>query len=88
MDDLDQAVEHIAGDNAVAAKQVATRIWKASHLLAEQPSMGRPGRISGTREWVIDGTSYIMAYRVREEVLEVLRVIHGARQWPRDIGNG
>lgn len=78
-------MEHIAEDSPAVAERLAARIWNASHLLAEQPAMGRPGRISGTREWVIDGASYILAYRVRQETLEVLRVMHAARQWPDHI---
>ena len=50
--------------------------------LAEMPAAGRPGRVSGTRELVVPGTRYIVAYRVRNNVLEVLRVMHGARSWP------
>lgn len=47
--------------------------------------MGRPGRVGGTREWVIQGTPYIMAYRVREDRLEVLRVLHTAMEWPDEF---
>jgi len=31
---------------------------------------------------VVSGTPYIVPYRVRGEVLEVLRVLHGAMRWP------
>jgi toxin ParE1/3/4 len=44
--------------------------------------MGRPGRVISTRELVVSGTPYIVAYRVREGVVEILAVIHGAQQWP------
>jgi toxin ParE1/3/4 len=45
--------------------------------------MGRPGRVTGTRELVVDGTPYILPYRVRNRVVQILRVLHGARRWPQ-----
>lgn len=34
------------------------------------------------RELVITGTPFIAAYIVKEDVVRVLRVLHGARMWP------
>ncbi|MFC3110844.1 type II toxin-antitoxin system RelE/ParE family toxin [Undibacterium arcticum] len=44
--------------------------------------MGRPGRVIGTRELVIH-PNYIIPYRMSGDVVEVLRVQHVARRWPR-----
>jgi toxin ParE1/3/4 len=52
------------------------------YLLADNPHMGRPGRVPGTRELVVTRTPYIVPYRVRGDTLEILRVYHGARRWP------
>lgn len=43
--------------------------------------MGRPGRVSGTREWVVSGTPYLLVYRERGDALEVLHVWHEAQDW-------
>jgi toxin ParE1/3/4 len=40
------------------------------------------GRIKGTREFVVTDTPFIVAYRVRDDRVEVLAVFHGARLWP------
>jgi toxin ParE1/3/4 len=45
--------------------------------------MGRIGRRKGTRELVVAGLPYFVVYRLRASTIEVLRVIHGARDWPR-----
>ena len=42
--------------------------------------MGRTGRVAGTRELVI--APYVIAYRSRKSVIEILAIIHGARRWP------
>jgi plasmid stabilization system protein ParE len=47
--------------------------------------MGRPGRIEGTRELVISRTPYIAAYRIGGDTVRILRVLHGAQQWPGEM---
>lgn len=50
--------------------------------LAEDSHLGRPGRVKGTRELVVNGTPYRVVYRVEAEVVLILRVLHGAQRWP------
>ena len=80
--DLRRIAHYIAQDNPTAAERLTVRITEAVADLAEHPLMGRPGRVISTRELVVSGTPYIVAYRVREGVVEILAVIHGAQQWP------
>lgn len=49
------------------------------------PESGRLGRVEGTRELVVDRTPYIAAYRIAGDTVRILRVLHGAREWPEDI---
>jgi len=53
-------------------------------LLIDQPEIGRPGRIDGTRELVISRTSFIVIYRVHQNIkqAEILRLVRGAQKWP------
>ncbi len=69
--------------NPLSARDTVLRIDAAVALIGEHPFIGRTGRVKGTREFVVIGTSYIIAYRVKGDGVEVLRVLHGARQWPR-----
>lgn len=80
--DLEQLQEYIAQDNPIAAGQVAKRIIQAVDLLKNHPGIGRPGRVPNTRELVIKDTPYLLPYRLRKGVIEILRVLHGAMQWP------
>ncbi len=86
---LDQAVadlvavrSYVARDNPGAAGEVAQRIRQAVAVLADYPAAGRPGRVPDTRELVVTGTAFILPYRVRSGVVEIFRVLHGARKWP------
>ena len=74
--------DYIEEDNPRAAITVDERIRIRVVGLAQFPEMGRPGRIEGTRELVISGTPYIAAYRIEGDTVRVLRVLHGAQQWP------
>ncbi len=77
--DLRHIRAQIAAENPQAAPRIAPRILQAVELLAEQPRIGRVGRVPDTREFVMTGTPYIVAYRVAEDTLIMLRVLHGAR---------
>jgi toxin ParE1/3/4 len=77
--------EYIARDNPVAAHATHDAILRQVGQLAEHPRVGRPGRIKGTQELVVAGTSYIVAYRVAAKKVTILRVLHGARQWPKQL---
>jgi toxin ParE1/3/4 len=57
-------------------------IARQIHHLAAHPQMGRPGRVHGTRELVITRTPYIAIYRLSSEAIQILRLLHGAQQWP------
>jgi addiction module RelE/StbE family toxin len=74
--------EFIEADNPAAAVSIDNRISEQIAHLVNFPQMGRPGRVRGTRELVITHTPYIAAYRVDSETLTVLRILHGAQQWP------
>jgi toxin ParE1/3/4 len=79
---LDAEAEYIARDNPGAAARVVQAITQAVDGLKQYPAMGRPGRITGTRELVVSGTPYIVPYRVRENEVEIVRIFHAARRWP------
>ena len=80
---LDEEAAYIAADDPKAAQFVVQRVLSAVALLAEQPALGRPGRVADTRELVISKTRYIVPYRVRGQTVEVLRVFHTSRRLPQ-----
>jgi len=80
--DLIEIRRYIVQDNPRAANDVALRIKRTVQLLSDQPSMGKLGRADGTREIVISGLPYIIPYRVKNNLVQILRVFHGARLSP------
>lgn len=76
---------YIEEDDPDAAVSVAERIWDASNKLSIYPGMGKSGRVPGTRELVVNGTPFILPYRVVQDRVEILRVLHSSRKWPNII---
>ena len=83
--DREAIFETIEADSPRAAVSIDDRIEARVEGLAKFPEMGRPGRIEGTRELVVSGTPYIAAYRIVGDTVRILRVLHGAQQWPETL---
>jgi len=80
--DLYKLVQRIRKENPTAAAEVATILYDGCGSLRDFPRRGRKGRIDGTRELVFPGLPYILVYRIQDQVVEVLRIYHGAQDWP------
>jgi addiction module RelE/StbE family toxin len=85
LESLDAEAQYIANDNVLASGKLVAAMRDAVKLLADFPALGRPGRVSGTRELVVPGTPYIIPYRVRGNTIHILRVLHAARKWPKSF---
>ncbi|MFU8764447.1 MAG: type II toxin-antitoxin system RelE/ParE family toxin [Haliea sp.] len=57
---LNQEADYIAQNDPQAGRLVVQRIYKAVNLLADNPALGHPGRVHGTRELVVPDTRYIL----------------------------
>ncbi len=74
--------ERIVADNPAAAGHMIERIRAAVGRLAASPNIGRPGRVADTRELVITVTPYIVPYRVKGELVQIITVLHSTQRWP------
>ena len=72
-DDLTEHYPHLA-------QSTVLELYETIRSLKSSPHRGRIGRESGTRELVLTRLPYIVAYRVREQDIEVLHIYHTA-QW-------
>ncbi len=73
--------QYIAQNNPASALVLDERFSATANSLVDQPDMGRPGRVTGTRELVVH-RHYIMVYDVTKNLVRVLRLLHTARKWP------
>lgn len=82
-EDLEHICAWIERDSPGAARRVAQTIYDGCAKLKDFPSMGRLShRMSGRRELMFPPLPYIVAYRVKQDVIEISRIFHGAQDWP------
>lgn len=88
VDDLEEIVNYIAQGNGVAAEAVRRDILDTADSLGVQPGLGIRPRFSAPRFAGIrylpceQYPNYLLFYRELGEEIEVLRIIHGARNLP------
>ena len=81
--DLKTISEYIEqASNLETANRITRTIYDTVQTLRVMPNRGRKGRIEDTRELVISRLPYLIVYRVLEERLLVVNIVHGARRWP------
>ncbi|WP_145585506.1 type II toxin-antitoxin system RelE/ParE family toxin [Yersinia kristensenii] len=72
--------------NPIAAQNFVNEIHKLTSLLTTQLSMGRVGRVMGTRELVLHNFPYLLPYRVKSGEIQILRIFHTYREPPKVRG--
>lgn len=84
LENLDQIAMYIALDNPSRANSFIGEIKQKVELLVTFPALGRPGRVPGTRELVVHD-NYVVPYRVKSDMVQIVRVQHVARLWPKQF---
>lgn len=80
--EIDAIFACVAASDRNVADRLTFEIEARVARLADCPDMGRPGRVEGTREYVVVGTNYILPYRVHDGRVEILAALHTSREWP------
>lgn len=77
---LESELDYYGRINPTLAKELSIIIKESVLNIANMPGIGRPGKKLGTRELVLNKYPYILAYRVRNETLEILSIVHQNRK--------
>jgi len=64
------------------SRRIALAIHERIALLIKHPEFGRTGRVPETRELVFAGLPYVAIYRIKPDTIEILRILHGAQDYP------
>ena len=79
--DLRGIVRYIRDRNPAAAARIALAVEHTAELLPNHPFLYRRGRVPGTREAVVH-PNYILVYRVTDDFVEIVAILHARRQYP------
>ncbi len=81
-DDLERITNYLFEHTPPHARELLRAIYHAPAALLQFPYRGRPGRKEGTRELVLSPLPYIVVYRISNDAIHILRILHGAQKWP------
>jgi toxin ParE1/3/4 len=79
-DDLEQIHDFLIENHPHLVRSTIAKLYESIRSLKEMPHRGRLGREEGTRELLFIPMPYIVAYRVREEAIEILHIQHTSRK--------
>jgi len=82
-DDLERIADYLFEKTPENAAQLIRKICDAPSALKLFPNRGRQGKKQGTRELVIPSLPWILVYQITGDVIYVVRILHGAQDWPR-----
>jgi len=80
--DLEVIAEYLFEKSPQNAAQLIRKIYEAPSSLTSYPNLGCLGKKDGTRELVLAPLPYIVIYQVAGDTVFVLRILHGAQDWP------
>ncbi|QDU60515.1 Plasmid stabilization system protein [Planctomycetes bacterium Pan216] len=78
--DLDEIHDYIAADSPERALSWIRQIETACTSLSEAPLLGTPLAIGLRHVRATTYGNYVIYYRVRDDQVDILRVVHGARR--------
>lgn len=80
--DLERIADYLFERAPHRAAELVRSIYDAPAALLTFPQRGRPGMKEGTRELVLSPLPYIVVYTVGGDMIHIVRILHGAQQWP------
>lgn len=84
-EDLIEIWVYIAQDNPGAADRVLDAIEERFHVLADNPLMGRLRPDIAPELRYFAAGNYLILYRTVPDGVQIVRVIHGARELPHSF---
>ena len=74
-------VQYIRDRDRPAAERLEQAILNSVERLCGMPLIGRPGRVVGTREWIVH-PNYLIIYRTTQSEIIILRILHARQRYP------
>ena len=81
LEDRMRIMNHIAQENPAAAIELDETFGDKARRAAQNPALYKVGRYPATREIVVR-PNYVMIYRVVDNRVEIIRILHARQQWP------
>lgn len=76
----DSAIEYIARNNLTAALPQLDEIRRQTERLIKFPHLGRPSKVKGARELLINRTPFKVVYCLLNDNIHIFRFYHTAQK--------
>ncbi len=83
--DLDEIAGYIAQDNPTAAVRFVQKLRSRFASLCKHPLIGEDCSLLRPRLRRLTAFGYLIFFRADDSQLEIVRVIHGARDWSKEF---
>ncbi len=77
---IEKELEYYGNISKKVANDLSKLIIHSVNKIAQMSGIGREGKIIGVREFVLQTFPYIIVYRVRNNLIEILTIIHQKRK--------
>jgi addiction module RelE/StbE family toxin len=77
--DLEQIKAYLDGHYPHLSHRTVRLLYDGIRELKTMPSRGRVGLRSGTRELILHPLPYLVVYRLKDDAVEILHIVHGSR---------
>ena len=81
-DDLEEIGAYLKEHEAALAESTVRNLYDTVQSLRQFPRRGRLGKKSETRELLTTPLPYLIIYEIQGDTIHILRIAHGARNWP------
>jgi addiction module RelE/StbE family toxin len=78
-EDLESIYVYLCRHRPTWAESTIQTLYIKAQSLRTMSDRGRPGAIAGTRELVLKDLPYIIVYRVKDQMVEILHINHAAQ---------
>ncbi len=75
-------IEYVEQFSYAAADRLEERIEQHVSFVGRFPQIGRTSHPEGTREFSVQHTALLIRYRVEDDRVLILRILHSAQDWP------
>lgn len=82
LEDLEAAREFIISTCPQFLESTIESIQLSINQIKLFPETGKIGRVKGTRELVFSQIPFILIYRKKKSLIEVIALLHQSRKWP------
>lgn len=81
-DDRHKQIAFLAKHDPDIAVQIGDAVAEAANQLGIDPDVSRVGRIARARELAVPKTPFILVYRIEDDAVLILRLLHNRRRFP------